>query len=193
MYPVLSVANPRGAGRQPAPGIRWLGLGVLAFAVQMAIIHGIGTDAGRWLPVLVPASHLLLLPFIIRNLSFWGIRIITLGLVLNLTVMIANGGLMPIQRDAVETVGRDNPAALEAGEAIPGSKDQLLDEEDIRLGELSDRIVLPFPRPFTRAISVGDLVAAAGALIAYADVLRRGLGSGEGRTGKAGAEAPTIT
>src|SRR3972149_6564412 len=104
------------AGGNPvlAPGIHWLRWGFLAFASQVALIYGVSSsEQGRaWLPLLLPAAHLLLLPFLLRNLSFWGIRLILLGLLLNLAAMLANGGLMPIERSAVEAVGRYQPAEL---------------------------------------------------------------------------------
>jgi len=130
-------------------------------------------DGREWLPFLLPVAHLLLLPFLLRNLSFWGIRLILLGLLLNLTAMLANGGLMPVEGSAVEAVGRHQVEDLQSGSPIPGSKNVLVASEDIRLRELSDILVLPVPRPFTRAVSVGDLFVFTGVVIAYAEVLRR--------------------
>jgi hypothetical protein len=130
-------------------------------------------DGREWLPFLLPVAHLLLLPFLLRNLSFWGVRLILLGLLLNLTAMLANGGLMPVEGSAVEAVGRHQVEDLQSGSPIPGSKNVLVASEDIRLRELSDILVLPVPRPFTRAVSVGDLFVFTGVVIAYAEILRR--------------------
>ena len=145
------------------------------FLVQVALIYGLTTvpSASQWLPYLLPATHLLLLPFLLRNLSFWGMRLILVGLLLNLTVMLANGGLMPVEAPAVETVGKHEVRDLQVGAHIPGSKNVLLAEEDIRLRELSDTLVLPVPRPFTRAVSVGDLFVLAGVVITFGEVVRR--------------------
>ena len=62
--------------------------------VQVALIYGLTTvaSARQWLPFLLPAAHLLLLPFLLRNLPFWGIKLVVVGLLLNLTPMLANGG-----------------------------------------------------------------------------------------------------
>ncbi len=143
--------------------------------VQAALIYGLASLGGtrQWLPFLLPAAHVLLLPFLLRNLSFWGIRLVLVGLLLNLTVMLANGGLMPVEAPAVEAVGRHEVRDLQLGTHIPGSKNVLLAEEDIRLRELSDILVLPAPRPFTRAVSVGDLFVLAGVVIAFGEVVRR--------------------
>ncbi len=144
-------------------------------AVQAALIYGLSAtpSARQWLPLLLPAAHLLLLPFLLRNLSFWGIRLILVGLLLNLTVMLANGGLMPVEAPAVEAVGRHQVGDLQIGAHIPGSKNVLLNPQDVRLRELSDILVVPIPGPFTRAVSVGDLFVLAGVVITFGEVVRR--------------------
>ncbi len=106
--------------------------------------------------------HLLLLPFLLLNIRLIGVRLILVGLTLNLIVMVANGGLMPVEMSAVEAVGKHDQQALVIGDHIAGSKNVLLASEDIHLRPLSDAIVLPVPRPFTRALSVGDLVILVG-------------------------------
>ena len=162
-------------GARPAPQLRWLALGGGAFAVQAALSYALATmpGGGQWLPFLLPAAHLLLLPFLLRNLSFWGMRLVLVGLLLNLTVMLANGGLMPVEAPAVEAVGRQQVGDLQIGAHIPGSKNVLLNPQDVRLRELSDILVVPIPRPFTRAVSVGDLFVLTGVVIAFGEVVRR--------------------
>lgn len=160
---------------QPSPKIRWLGLGAGAYVVQLAVIYSLAPlgDDRYWPSLLVPLAHALLLPFLLRNLSFWGIRLILLGLLLNLTAMAANGGLMPVESSTVEAVGRHDVGELQVGSPVPGSKNVLLAREDVRLRELSDILVVPLPRPFTRAISVGDVLVFAGVAIAFSEVVRR--------------------
>ncbi len=159
----------------PSPKLRWLVLGIAAFVVQAALIYGLTTvlSASQWLPFLLPAAHLLLLPFLLRNLSFWGIRLVLLGLLLNLTAMLANGGLMPVEAPAVEAVGMHQVGDLQIGAHIPGSKNVLLNPQDVRLRVLSDILVVPIPRPYTRAVSVGDLFVLAGVVITFGEVVRR--------------------
>ncbi len=160
---------------RPGSRLHWLGLGVAALMVQVALIYGLTTvaSARQWLPFLLPAAHLLLLPFLLRNLSFWGIRLVLVGLLLNLTAMLANGGLMPVEAPAVAAVGRHQVGDLQIGAHIPGSKNVLLNPQDVRLRELSDILVVPIPRPFTRVVSVGDLFVLAGVVITFGEVVRR--------------------
>ena len=126
-----------------------------------------------WLPFLLPASHLLLIPFLVRNLSFRGIQVILIGLFLNLAVMLANGGLMPIEPSAVRAVGGVELSELHPGDHVPGTKNRLLPASDARAALLSDRYVVPMPGPFGAVVSIGDLFIAAGLLITYAEVVYR--------------------
>jgi hypothetical protein len=95
------------------------------------------------------------------------------GLMLNLLVIVANGGLMPVEQHAVDAVGKHDGAQLTIGEHIPGSKNVLLDRSDVRLRELSDVILLPVPEPYKRAISLGDVLIVAGIVTAAAAIVRR--------------------
>lgn len=153
----------------------WLWLVALAVASQLIVIQVIGRDGQgeRFLPVLLPASHLLLIPFLLKNRSLLGFRLVFLGLLLNLAVMLTNGGLMPVAPDAVQTVARQDANALQLGEHIPGTKNVYLLPQDTRLGELSDVIILPLPHPYTKAVSAGDLLILPGIAIALAEIMLR--------------------
>jgi hypothetical protein len=146
---------------------------VSTFAIQIALVQGLATvPAGAaWLPFLLPASHLLLIPFLVRNLSFRGIQVILIGLFLNLTVMLANGGLMPVEPSAVRAIGGIELSELDPGDHVPGTKNRLLTASDARVSILSDRLVAP--DPFKAAVSLGDLFIAAGLLITFAEVVYR--------------------
>ncbi len=161
-----------GARPRPAPLVRWLALSVLAFLMEEVVVYGGGViqDHKNYL---LPAAHLLLMPFLLVNLSFWGLRIVLVGLLLNLTVMLANGGLMPVEQAAVDAVGRQEASELQMGGAIPGTKNVLLLAEDIKLRELSDRIILPLPKPLTKAVSVGDLFIFPGFALTLVEVTTR--------------------
>ena len=153
----------------------WLELGTFAFLLQVALVYGASRTAaaGTLLPFALPAALLLLLPFLIHNRSFWGIRLILAGLVLNLAAMTLNGGLMPVERETAARVSGDAVSELKAGAPIPGTKNVLVEKGDGQLKVLSDVIILPLPRPARRAVSAGDIAVTSGAVIALFELGRR--------------------
>ena len=144
----------------------------VAFACQLLVIHALDGTALR---VALPLVHVLLLPFLFANLRLFGVRLVMLGLALNLLVISLNGGLMPVEQGAVAAVGKHTNVDLSVGEHIAGSKNVLLERQDVRLRALSDVILLPLPRPYTRAVSAGDLVIVVGigAVLASLALARR--------------------
>lgn len=144
---------------RPPLVLRLLWMAPLAFACQILVIHALDGTALR---VALPLSHLLLLPFLLANWRLLGVRLIALGLALNLLAITANGGLMPVEQSAVDAVGKHTNVELTAGQHIPGSKNILLERHSIHLRALSDVILLPVPQPYTRAVSAGDLAIVAG-------------------------------
>ena len=155
----------------------WLWLGLLAFAAQILVVEAVGrADPGsNALPALLLGAHLLLVPFLVRNFRYWGVRLILLGLLLNLAAQAANGGLMPVTAHGIDAVGRQHSSELQTGEHIGGTKNAYMESADIRLPWLVDAIVLPLPQPFTRVVSVGDIIIGAGTLGALATITRRSL------------------
>jgi hypothetical protein len=92
--------------------------------------------------------------------------VLAVGLGLNLVVIVANGGFMPLP---VETARSLLPQAvydqLQVGSRLgSGSKDVLLPESSIVFPWLADRFGSPasFPRPF--AFSLGDILIAVGVI-----------------------------
>ena len=159
----------------PASGLHWLPCAVAALAAEVAVIWVLSASEEwrGWLPVLLPSAHLMLIPFLLRNFSFWGARVVLLGLTLNLIAMAFNGGFMPVAPGAVEAVGKHDRLELELGDPIPGTKNVLLESDQTHAPWLSDAIVLPIPRPYKRAVSVGDFIVIGGVVITFFEVARR--------------------
>ena len=110
-------------------------------------------------------SQLLLLCFAIINRRLPGMILLLLGLSCNLLVILLNGGFMPLP---VETAAELWPnsilATMKVGERIhSGSKDILLQAEQIILPGLADRFVSPDFLPVRFAYSVGDVLLSLGA------------------------------
>jgi hypothetical protein len=108
-------------------------------------------------------SQLTLLVFVWLNRERIGIRILGFGLLLNLLVITLNGGLMPIAPETAAALFPDFPlSAWQIGSRPGRSKNILLRTEDTQLAWLSDAILLPEWFPWTRALSLGDLLIVLG-------------------------------
>jgi hypothetical protein len=95
--------------------------------------------------------------------------VLIFGLILNLSVMLANGGFMPISPQTAERlVGEERIFSYEHGQRI-GYKDVLLPSNETRLETLSDRFLPPEAFPYQVAFSLGDVFIAFGAfwILAY--------------------------
>lgn len=149
----------------------WLWTGVLALAVQLLLIKLIARETSQSTPIVwvVFVSHLLLMPFLLRNAKYLGIRLILLGLSLNLLAMASNGGMMPVAASGIDAVGQQG--TLEPGDRVAGSKDVYSANPQLPL--LSDRIVVRLPGHLVRVISIGDIVIALGTIGALASVSMR--------------------
>ncbi len=114
-------------------------------------------------------SQLGLLTFCILNWRRAGISILTIGLLLNFVVILANGGWMPISPETVaQLVTPDAALHLEPGKRLGASKDILLAADAIVFPWLADRFAPPDWIPYRFAFSVGDIFIGAGAFILLA-------------------------
>jgi hypothetical protein len=117
----------------------------------------------------IVTSQLVLLIFAWLNRHLAGMLILMIGLVLNMVVMVANGGFMPINPNTAERlVGAEKISSFELGSRI-GYKDILLSAKETRLEWLADRFLPPVGFPYQVAFSLGDIFIALGAfwMLAY--------------------------
>ena len=113
-----------------------------------------------------------------------GVWVMAGGLLLNLTVIVANGGLMPIAPETVQSVaGAEELARYELGQRLSGSKDVLLSKSDTRLQPLSDHILLPTQGWLPKVVSPGDLAVAIGVVLLVAHAIERCARASAGRVG----------
>lgn len=138
----------------------WIAL--VALAVQIWMVYGRTAGLG-WLML---ASYGLLILVFGLNWRLPGMLVMGTGLALNLIVMAANGGYMPISPETLSRAGLEHLASsLETGAYVTNAKDILLPREATRLWWLSDILVVPLPSPLKAVLSVGDLFLAAGAVV----------------------------
>lgn len=118
-----------------------------------------------------PFSLVLLLTFALLNRRHIGFLIAALGISLNLLPVLANGGLMPVSPANMEKSGHGEELAdLELGDAVPFSKNVLLEEDDTHLQFLSDRFAWDSPGLFS-VFSIGDVIIAAAFLMIVSQIL----------------------
>jgi hypothetical protein len=144
----------------PRLHLRWPLLPFLALGVREFGVYGPLSEAG-FQPVLYLVSLLALLGWALWHLwELRGVWLVALGLALNLAVVAANGGHMPVS-PALAVHGP--PRLLELG--VFGQ--YALAGPDTRLGWLGDWIRLPDPvsRLFPEIYSAGDLLVSAGMMV----------------------------
>jgi hypothetical protein len=154
------------------PTLNYVWLVFIGFLPQFLIIY-LGNNqvaTPDWLAALsIVTSQFLLLVFAWLNRQLLGMWILITGLILNIAVMIMNGGFMPIDPNTAErVVGAEQIASFEFGSRI-GFKDILLPAPATRLEWMADRFLLPAWSPYQVAFSLGDVFIALGAfgILAY--------------------------
>jgi hypothetical protein len=150
--------------------LRWGVLAVAAFTLQAFFIYQaparkvLGTWG--WQELLFMGSYVLLLAAVWANRQLPGVRWIGAGLLLNLVVMVANGGWMPITPEALTQVGHTNLVpSLAPGTRVASSKSILLPRQETNLWFLSDVLVVARPFPVPSVFSVGDVLIAVGVFL----------------------------
>jgi hypothetical protein len=148
------------------PELNHIWLIFVGFLPQFFVIYFGNTRATvpDWIAATaIVTSQLTLLIFAWLNRRLVGMLILIVGLILNMVVMIANGGFMPINPTTAERiVGEERISTFEIGSRI-GYKDILLPEKETRLEILADRFLPPPGFPHQVAFSLGDVFIALGA------------------------------
>lgn len=149
-----------------APELRHLWLVFAAFLPQFIVIYlpQARSHFSDWLIVgCLLASQILLFGFAWLNRRISGMPILICGVALNLAVMVANSGFMPISpQTASHLVSKNGLLDIQLGSRI-GAKDILLRPQDTRFEWLADRFLTPGWFPYRAAFSLGDVFIAIGA------------------------------
>src|SRR3972149_2497669 len=141
----------------PGVEIRSGWLAVIALLAQVVVIYvGFG-EAAVLRRFIFPSTYVLLLAFVILNRRRIGFLVIGAGMLLNFLAIVSHGGLLPISPASMEKGGLgEELAELRPGDAVPDSKNVLLEESDTNLQWLSDRFTWISDGPFA-VFSVGDI------------------------------------
>ena len=136
-------------------------------------------------PLVVIATYVVLVGWLLLNRSTPGIPMVLAGAILNLTVIAANGGYMPVTQEALARSGHEDRILIQDGRSyVAGSKDVVLESDETVLLPLSDVLTIPQEFPLAANFSVGDVLIAVGVgRLAYAAVRRGAEEEIEIRTG----------
>lgn len=156
-----------GYNREPLqpPALSGVWLVVIAFLPQWLAFHLAAT--ARLIPdglaaALLVLSQIPLLIFVWRNRSHTGVRLMGIGVAMNLTVIVANGGLMPAFPEVVAQLAPGATGTWNVGERLWLSKDIVLPASATTLPWLADRFLVPDWLPWRAAFSLGDIFIAGG-------------------------------
>jgi hypothetical protein len=145
---------------------RWGWVALVAFGLQIYLIYfPEPVSEGLVSPhvgILI-FSYLLLFAVLWQNRNLPGIWLIGAGLLANFSVMLLNGGYMPITAETLAQVGHSgNILSPERGSRVRATKDIVLPREATLAWWLSDIFVLPPPFPIPSVFSLGDTLIALG-------------------------------
>lgn len=146
----------------------WWQLALAGLAVQLFLFADIIQErVGAEGPVIYVLSTVAVLAALLRNVRLPGLPILATGGILNLVVILANGGYMPSSPDAwLELTGM---AAI----PVAHYSNVVLIGPDTLLPFLGDVFVFPRPLPMATAFSVGDAIIALGAMVFLVTAMRR--------------------
>ena len=148
------------------PELQHLWLVFVAFLPQFVVIYLPTTREAfpEWLVAgCLLASQTMLFGFAWLNRRILGMSILICGVALNLAVMAANSGFMPISpQTASRLVSEDRLSDIKPASRF-GMKDILLHPQDTRFEWLADRFLPPDWFPYQVAFSLGDVFIALGA------------------------------
>ena len=142
--------------------VRWAWLALAALTIQVAIIYltPAWSDIAR---LFFPLTHLGILAVAWVNRHLGGMRLLAAGVALNLLVMVANGGFMPVAPEVLVQAGiAESAEAVPLYTRVPHSKDVVLPRDEIALRWLSDTIPL---RPIQTIVSIGDVLMVPGVFL----------------------------
>jgi len=137
--------------------LRWLWLAFVAFGVQIVLVTVVpsgDTDLHR---ILHLATYALVGACVVRNLDLRFLWIAAAGGVLNFVAIVANGGVMPASRGALETAGLEvQSGSFANSDAVEGA----------HVAFLGDVFAVPAGWPGANVFSAGDVVMVLGVFLA---------------------------
>ena len=144
---------------------RWTWLAVAGLAVQVILF----SDLGLWIverglgPLVYLTSTAAVLTAVLGNLRLPGMVLVATGALANLAAIVANGGVMPTTRAALESAGLADRPGFSNSAVLA----------DPRLDGLTDIFAIPAGIPLANVFSVGDVLIGIGIALVIALGMRR--------------------
>lgn len=139
--------------------VRWAWLALVAITVQVVLIRGVPDWLGA-ARLFFPLTHVAILAVAWVNRDLGGMRLLAAGVALNLIVMTANGGFMPVAPEVLVRAGlAEDVESVPLYARVTRSKGLIVPGDEIALRWLSDTIPL---RPIRTIVSIGDLLMVPG-------------------------------
>jgi hypothetical protein len=144
-------------GRLEGLELRSIWLAALAFGIQVVIVTLVPEGDTTLHRAAHLASYALVGACVLRNLHVRFLWVVALGGLLNLIAIVANGGVMPASRGALDAAG------LGARSGEFANSDLV---EGAHLAFLGDVFAIPADWPAANVFSMGDVLMVAGAFLA---------------------------
>jgi hypothetical protein len=143
--------------------IRGWPIALAGLLVQIVLFTDLGsTIAGDAAPSIYLLSTAAVLVVVLLNLRVPGLALVAVGALSNLAAIVANGGRMPADPDALASLGD------EIGDGYSNS----IILADPALRPLTDIFAMPAWMPFANIFSIGDVLIAIGVAVAIAAAMR---------------------
>ncbi len=143
--------------------LRWAPIMLLGLAVQIVLFSDrVGPAVGDVGPAIYVASTAAVFIAVLRNLATPGVWLIVVGAGCNLAAIVANGGSMPADSAALESVG-----------GLPPGYTNSIIATDPALRPLTDLFALPAWLPFANVFSIGDVLIGVGVAVTIVLAMRR--------------------
>ena len=155
--------------------LRWVPLALLGLIIQLVLfVDVLGTPFGDASPAVYVVSNLLVFAAVLRNVQVPGMAIAAIGAGCNLVAIIANGGYMPADPEAVASVGLGGPGYTNS-----------IVLTDPAVPFLTDIFAMPTWMPAANIFSIGDVLLGAGVALTIALAMRRPAAPRAAKSGRA--------
>jgi Family of unknown function (DUF5317) len=143
--------------------LRWVPLALAGLVIQLVLFaDALGTPFGDATPAIYVGSNLLVFAAVLRNIRVPGMALAAVGAGCNLAAIVANGGYMPADPEALASVGLGGPGYTNS-----------IVLTDPALPFLTDIFAMPTWLPAANIFSLGDVLLGAGVALTIALAMRR--------------------